>query len=454
MEELSLFNFSQMKINKPIRLIEFFGGIGSQAMALRDIGADFEHYKLVEVDKYAVQSYNAIHDTQFTPLDIREVHAGNLEVKDKDKFCYIVTYSFPCTDLSVAGKMKGMSKADWENGNSTRSGLLWEVERILKECTKDELPQILLMENVPQVHAERNMADFESWLSFLRSKGYHNHWQDFNAKNYGIPQSRNRCFCVSILSDEFVDFEFPDPIPLTTVMKDYLEEEVDEKYYINTDKANKLIKQFITNNVIDGLKDRITIDLTIKDPQEISVANCIVSHIYKNGIYKRGKEGNGVIKITKARILGKMKGKYESSNRVYDKEALCPTLNTCQGSGQKPKIINKCIVAMRGRNPEKPTSRKAGLPTDQKLEKAPEGIEKSNVVPTLTASSSENINYVEIQYRLRKLTPKECWRLMGYTDKDFEKAQKAGVSNSQLYKQAGNAIVKQVLMSIQILKGV
>ena len=245
-----LFDFPQLEINKPIRLIELFGGIGSQAMALRDIGADFEHYKLVEFDKYAVQSYNAIHNTQHTTHDIREIHACDLEVKDKDKYCYLMTYSFPCTDLSVAGKMKGMSKADWENGNSTRSGLLWEVERILKECTKDELPQILLMENVPQVHAEQNMADFEAWLAFLRSKGYHNHWQDLNAKDYGIPQNRDRCFCVSILSDEFVDFEFPAPIPLTTVMKDYLEDEVDEKYYINNEKAKKLIAQLVESGVL------------------------------------------------------------------------------------------------------------------------------------------------------------------------------------------------------------
>ena len=159
-----------------------------------------------------------------------------------------MTYSFPCTDLSVAGKMQGMSKADWEKGNSTRSGLLWEVERILKECT--ELPQVLLMENVPQVHADANKQDFENWLAFLRSKGYINHYQDLNAKDYGIPQNRDRCFCISILSKEFIDYDFPRPIPLTSVMRDYLEEKVDEKYYIKNEKANKLIKQLIESGVL------------------------------------------------------------------------------------------------------------------------------------------------------------------------------------------------------------
>ena len=251
-----LFDFPQLEINKPIRLIEAFGGIGSQAMALRDIGANFEHYRLIEFDKYAVASYNAIHGTAFETMDIRDVHAYDLGITECDKYTYIMTYSFPCTDLSVAGKMKGMSKADWENGNSTRSGLLWEVERILKECKKEELPQILLMENVPQVHAEQNMADFESWLAFLRSRGYHNHWQDLNAKDYGIPQNRDRCFCVSILSDEFVDFEFPKPVKLEKVMRDYLEDQVDEKYYIKSEKAEKLIAELIERGELPTEQNR------------------------------------------------------------------------------------------------------------------------------------------------------------------------------------------------------
>ena len=250
MREPSLFDFPQFKINKKIRLIELFGGIGTQAMALRDIGADFEHYRLVEFDKYAVQSYNAVHGTRYTVHDIRDIHAKDLGVVDKDKYCYLMTYSFPCTDLSVAGQMKGMSKSEWEKGNSTRSGLLWEVERILKEMSDEELPDVLLMENVPQVHAEKNEADFNAWLDFLTSKGYINFFDDLNAKDYGIPQNRERCFCVSFLADEFTEYNFPEPVKLEKVMKDYLEDEVDEKYYINNDKADKLIKELIESGVL------------------------------------------------------------------------------------------------------------------------------------------------------------------------------------------------------------
>ena len=152
--------------------------------------------------------------------------------------------------------MEGMSKKDWENGKSTRSGLLWEVERILKELPDEQLPQVLLMENVPQVHAEQNQDDFESWLKFLRLKGYHNFYKDLNAKDYGIPQNRDRCFCISVLSRDFVEYEFPRTVQLQKVMKDYLEETVDEKYYITSDKATKLIEELIENGTLPTEQNR------------------------------------------------------------------------------------------------------------------------------------------------------------------------------------------------------
>ena len=258
-EQITMFEQPKYKITKPIRLIELFAGVGSQAMALRNIGAAFEHWKVVEFDKYPVKSYNAIHGTNFEPMDICNIHGADLEITDTDKHCYIMTYSFPCQDLSVAGKGKGMSK-----GSGTRSGLLWEVERLIDELDldeKSELPQVLLMENVPQVHGKKNIDDFNAWLDFLKSKGYSNHWADLNAKNYGIAQNRNRCFCVSILGD--YDYKFPEEIPLTKVMADYLDDEVDEKYYINSDRANELIEKLIDDGTIGGGS---TIDANAKNP--------------------------------------------------------------------------------------------------------------------------------------------------------------------------------------------
>ena len=259
--QMNMFDFLQqevpeMRIDRKIRLIELFGGIGSQAMALRDLGADFEHYKVVEFDKYAIKSYNAIHGTDFEPMDITKIIGSDLGITDTDKYCYIMTYSFPCQDLSVAGKQKGMQK-----GSGTRSGLLWEVERLLNEV--ENLPQVLLMENVPQVHSKANMPDFQKWIDFLESKGYSNYWQDLNAKNYGVAQNRNRCFMVSILGD--YTYDFPNPIPLKKTMKDYLEDEVDEKYYINNEKAQKLIQKLIDNGTLENtILDRQTDRQTLR----------------------------------------------------------------------------------------------------------------------------------------------------------------------------------------------
>ena len=280
------------KIDKPIRLIELFGGVGSQAMALRDIGANFEHYRLVEFDKYPVASYNAIHGTNFEPTDIRNIHGVDLGIVDIESFTYLLTYSFPCQDLSVAGKQKGMKK-----GSGTRSGLLWEVERLLNEC--DNLPQVLLMENVPMVHSSDNMPDFQKWIDFLASKGYSNYWQDLNARDYGVAQNRDRCFMVSILGK--YNYKFPKPIPLDKTMKDYLIDEVDDKYYITNEKAKKLIDTLILDGKIlterNGT-ERATIDLTINNPRTIKTANCICAK-YDSGISNLQASGTGVLECTR-----------------------------------------------------------------------------------------------------------------------------------------------------------
>ena len=216
---------------KPIRLIELFAGIGSQAKALKNLGVDFEHWFVCEFDEPAIRSYNAVHGTDFTTSDVTKITANDLNICDAEHFTYLLTYSFPCQDLSNAGKGQGMEK-----GSGTRSGLLWEVERLLNES--DELPQVLLMENVPQVHSAKNREHFDKWIAFLESKGYSNHWQDLNSKDYGIPQSRNRCYMVSILGD--YSFEFPEPVPLELRLGDLMEREPDEKYYLSEDRCDKI----------------------------------------------------------------------------------------------------------------------------------------------------------------------------------------------------------------------
>ena len=169
----------------------------------------------------------------------------DIEVENAHSFMANGVIVHNCTDLSLAGRQAGMSR-----DSGTRSGLLWEVERILKELPKEQLPDVLIMENVPQVHSEKNLPDFEDWILFLRHLGYSNYYGDLNAKDFGVPQNRERCFMVSMLGK--YDFQFPKPIPLEKIINDVLEEEVEEKYFIRSEKAELLINQLIKDGKIEG----------------------------------------------------------------------------------------------------------------------------------------------------------------------------------------------------------
>lgn len=215
----------------------------------------------------------------------------DIEVENAHSFTANGVIVHNCTDLSVAGKMEGMKK-----GSGTRSGLLWEVERILSELHDEDLPQVLVMENVPQVHAEKNKPDFDSWLSYLRKRGYQNFWKDLNAKDYGVPQNRERCFCVSVLSEDDVAYEFPEGIPLKKTVKDVLEDSVDEKYYIKNEKAERLIADLSAKNVLS--ETRTVCDMTLKEPESREVANCIFSR-YDCGIQNQKQMGTCVVEKSK-----------------------------------------------------------------------------------------------------------------------------------------------------------
>lgn len=266
----------KFKVDKPIRLIELFAGYGSQALALKYFGVPFEHHRISEWALKSIQAYKDLHfsrdDTDYsqgktteeirawlygrissdynTPMsnervnclrenrlrtiynNMRATHnlgsickmtGDDLAITDTDKYCYIMTYSFPCQDLSVAGKGAGMAK---ESG--TRSGLLWEVVRLLSEC--GSLPQILIMENVPQVLSTKNRPHFERLKSTLKDLGYSSEVGVLNAKDYGVPQNRKRCFMVSVPQGSV--YAFPKATGCELRLKDVLEDDVDEKYYL------------------------------------------------------------------------------------------------------------------------------------------------------------------------------------------------------------------------------
>ena len=189
--------------------------------------------------------------------------------------------------------MQGMSK-----GSGTRSGLLWEVERLLGEVK--ELPQVLLMENVPQVISDANISDFHKWQDFLTEKGYTNYVEILNAKDFGVAQNRERCFMVSLLGQW--NYKFPQPIPLTKTMKDYLEDEVDEKYYINSEKAQKLIQQLMESGQLEENRGqyRETWYMNYKRiDKQSNVAKTLCARDYK-GFGTGFDTMNGVIEIERS----------------------------------------------------------------------------------------------------------------------------------------------------------
>lgn len=203
-----------------LKVNELFSGIGAFRKALERLDIPHEVVGISEIDKYAIKSYEAIYGETRNYGDISKV--------DKLDYADLWTYGFPCQDISLAGQQKGIVKGE------TRSGLLYEVQRLLTaSAMDDELPKYLILENVKNLVSKKFKADFESWLEWLDGIGYNNYWQVINAKECGIPQNRERVFVVSIRKDIDEGFSFPHPIPLDTTMADFLEDEVDEKFYLS-----------------------------------------------------------------------------------------------------------------------------------------------------------------------------------------------------------------------------
>ena len=203
-----------------LKVNELFSGIGAFRKALINLKIPHEIVGISEIDKYAIASYEAIYGQTRNYGDISKVE--RLDYAD------LWTYGFPCQDISLAGRMDGIVKGQ------TRSGLLYEVQRLLAVAeTEGNLPKYLIMENVKNLTSSKFMTDFQGWLDWLESIGYENYWKVLNSKDFGIPQHRERVFVVSIRKDLKQSFVFPEPNQLTTPMKDFLEDEVDEKYYLS-----------------------------------------------------------------------------------------------------------------------------------------------------------------------------------------------------------------------------
>ena len=497
-----------------LKYLSLFSGIGAPEKALKNLGIEYELIGFSEIDKYAIKSYCAIHNVS------EELNLGDItkiDIKSLPKDIDFITHGSPCTDLSLAGKEAGADK-----GSGTRSSLMWNSVEIFKHCK----PKIILWENVKNLLSKKHKHNFDAYIEDLNNLGYTSYYKVLNAKDYGIPQNRERVFTISIRNDINKEFKFPEPFDNGIRLKDLLEKEVDEKYYINTEKANKLIEEFKANNKNNEQKILVcgklnsSQDGIVCNPNGISPThvaghgNCpkvVCPCITPDRLNKRqngrrfktngepmftltAQDRHGVLETNTLNFIGGIGEKdivgdnkslsrnypqgnrvYNSNNiacsqtangggiggktglylvgnldikgneqirRVYSEEGISPTLNTMQGGNRQPKVMYKVRQATKQGYAIAEEGDSINL--EQPNSTTRRGIIGNKIANTLTCSCNQA---VVNEYRIRKLTPLECYRLMGFDDEDFYKASALN-SNSQLYKQAGNSICVNVLEEI------
>lgn len=362
-----------------MRILELFAGIGACSKALERLGFNVEIVDAVEIDKYAIASFNAIHNTNFEVQDIKE---WNKDLKDID----LITHGSPCQDFSVAGKQAG---GDINSG--TRSSLMYETIRIVGKLR----PKYVLWENVKNLLSKKHKHNFDAYIETMNILGYNSYYEVLNAKDYGIPQNRERVYTISIRKDiDKIDFRFPKKEELKLRLKDMLEDEVEEKYYLSNTQIEKIINS-------DFMQEK-------KRIQEKDYCDTLCARDWKDSKWDKINE---------------------SCRRVYSDEGISPTVHTCQGGNTEPKVLIKNATKKGYDEAVDGDSVNLQYP-DSNTRRGRVGHEVSQ-----TLMANDSIGVVE-GLRIRKLTPKECWRLMGFDDEDFEKAKNVPMSNTQLYKQA------------------
>lgn len=464
-----------------LNVLSLFSGIGAFEKALDNIGIDYNLVNYCEIDKYASKAYSLIHNVSEDKnlKDVTTVDTSKLPPID------LITYGFPCQDISIAGKMKGFK--DKETGNATRSGLFFEALRLI-ENTK---PKYAIAENVKNLTSKKFEKEFNIVLTSLEQAGYANYWKVLNARDYGIPQNRERVFIISIRKDiDTFSFRFPKKVPLTRCLKDMLEDNVDEKYYYSGHKVETLIYKLQEKY---DIKDREVADASIKNPKLKEVSNCITAR-YDAGIQNQESIGTVVVE-PKLDVVANFKDYtnkgFDSAGRVYDEKGLAPTLNTAQGGGLVPKILevtDNIKVKQLGNlvhratfdNPQEGrvydiegavptmTTRESNAPKILVKVDTKRGYDEATEYDSVdmsflgsnkkrgrvgkqeahTITTDVQMGVVTSELRIRKLTPKECFRLMGFDDKDIDILMENGMSNTRLYKMAGNSIVVDVLEAL------
>ena len=474
-EQLNLFAQSKQeyRIDKPIRLIELFGGIGSQAKALENLNADFERWRLCEWAVPSIRSYAAIHEgwrrekgkwegapmeellkrtegvssDYNSPLsedgrrrmgrnaleelcaamdackdycpDVSRIHPEHLGIdgEREREHRYVLTYSFPCQDLSQAGKLAGMDR-----GSGTRSGLLWEVERLLGELKEaGQRPDVLLMENVPGVCGTRALNPWNDWLDRLGELGYSSYWAKVNAKDHGMPQNRVRVFMVSVLGD--YGYRFPKKRRLEKRLRDFLEEDPPRRYDLSPQ---------IINTMLYG--DSKEFDRRADFEKSVEFGKSGIARTIK----AKGGYDSGWTVVTEC-LNPKVNGKQPSlGSRVYDEDGL----STCVATS--PFFMGKILVRNATKKGYLEAGEADGLDCDARM-RTHRGTVQKGMAQTIKTSADIATAFGG---RLRRLTPLECMRLMGFSDQDVDAMRAVGMSDSAIYHCAGDSIVVDVLMDL------
>ena len=363
-----------------IRIFESFSGYGSQSIALERLRRDYPsvEYEIMgisEIDKYAIEAYNALHPNVPNYGDISKIDWA--EVPDFDLF----TWSFPCTDISIAGDQRG-----FEEGSGTASSLAWECLKAIRV----KRPKYLLMENVAQLVSQKNLALFNKLRGAISSLGYDNYTEILNAKDYGVAQNRPRVFMISVRRDLGLTYHFPKAFTLEKRLRNYLEPVVDEKYYLS-DKFIKGCIDHCDRKQSEGCGFKF--EPTFGDGIAKAISTLAGSRQTDNFIIEpRVMQVGNIWPDTE-------KFKNRTMGRVYNPDGISPTINCCGGGDREPKIVEGEMIS------------------DNLLDLVQAGL-----------------------VRIRKLTPRECFRLQGLEDCDIDKIQSTGISNSQQYKLAGNSI--------------
>lgn len=504
---------------KTLKVLELFGGIGACSSALSRLHIPYEIVDYVEIDKYAVKSFNAIHNTNFEPQDIK--------TWDKDIKVDLIMHGSPCQDFSLAGKQAG-----GDEGSGTRSSLMYETIRIVKKLK----PKYVVWENVKNLLSKKHRHNFDAYLKTMEELGYTSYYQVLNAKDYGIPQNRERVFTISILGNndfEFpqgnecdnnikvvgdympsgydssrivdengiaptvkenhgtvtgvaINFTFPPKQELKLKLKDLLEDEVDEKYYLSNAMLNYCLgvnqkeskfprkERFLSN--INRKNQDIANSITTNAGNRPTDNFLKIKNNTKKG-YLEGYEGDGVYINTTTKRGTVQHGMIQTLTTFQDKGVVVKDDTFVSKKYKKFVDENGYIPDMF--NPYNETEIKDIAPTQStycnsctssasvliKNKRLNSLVEKTNFeegkvlnLDLYNQTTNENISQCLTEphhnsqrlydgLRIRKLTPKECWRLMGFTDEEFEKAKQVN-SDTQLYKQAGNSIVVNVLMEI------